>query len=112
MVRLECMSFVDGPFGMYSSMVRLDCQRGGHGRARDVARARRRSSRSFSFMSKRTGLFERCDSAKDVSRTRVYTMHVCADVRLRMGPCAHTRRSATAFVGDYLLIKSGHVPLK
>ena len=39
MVRLECMSFVDGPFGMYSSMVRLDCQRGGMD-ARATSRAR------------------------------------------------------------------------
>ena len=93
-----------GPFGSSnkwsvwnvcrSSMVRLECIRrwsvwtargGAWTRARRRARARRRSSRSFSFMSKRTGLFERCDSAKDVSRTRVYTMHVCADVRLRLG---------------------------
>ena len=99
--------FVVGPFGV---------PEGGHGCARDVARARgrrRRSSRSFSFTTKRTGLcVEMRLSERRIAHARVHV----ACVRGRAIEIeTHTRaraRRGVAIVGDYSLIKSGHVPLK
>jgi hypothetical protein len=74
---------------------------------------RRRSSRSFSFTTKRTGLcVEMRLSERRIAHARVHV----ACVRGRAIEIeTHTRaraRRGVAIVGDYSLIKSGHVPLK